>query len=155
MTIYLNYQLVKIDFKEDSYRFAQIILTKLNKQTLQLVSKTGKLGNKGKMTILLEIENNDTNLKEAMKRAKEHMREKKKEGFAFQEDMENKISNLYRNESRCDICGDFMDKDLYAKINEWARKDGGWDKKDTCIGHQKVLCIPCQMDNNLYKKRVK
>lgn len=155
MSVYLNYQLVKIDFKEDAYRYSHIVLTKLNKQTLQLTSKSGKLGNKGKTTVLLEIENNDDNLKEAMKKAKDFMREKKKEGYVFQEDMENKISNLYRNESRCDLCGDFMEKDLYQKINDWARKDGGWDKRKTCPGHRKVLCIPCQMDNNLYKKRIR
>lgn len=155
MTVYLNYQLIKIDFKDEIYRYSHIVLIKHNKQTLQLVSRSGKLGNKGKTTILAEVENTDTNLKEAMKKAKEHMRNKKKEGYVFQEDMENKMSTLYQNESRCDVCGDFMEKDLYHKINEWGRNEGGWDKRKTCSGYQKVLCIPCQMDKNLYKKRVK
>lgn len=153
MKKYVDYELVQINFEDSKFKYWRIYVVKQNKQSIQVISHSGKLGNKGQQTILMEVDNNYPNLQKAITKAREQMKLKKEEGFLFKDDVQEKINSLYKKENRCDCCGDYIDKELFKKINEWARTEGGWDKDETCPGYKKVLCIPCQIQNNLYKKR--
>lgn len=152
MKIYTHYQLVQIDFKNNHYKYCDIIVHKISKSTIQVISHTGKLGNKGRKIVIFETPNNYKNLQISIEHAKEHMRDKKKIGFMFKRDVEDRLKNIYKNESRCDLCGDYIKEELYKKINQFARSCG-WDNNKNHIGYKKVLCITCQMENNLFKKR--
>lgn len=154
MKQYVNYRLADIDFKEERYRFCRIELVRIGRETIQLTSTSGRLGTKGKRTLMWESLYTEENLNEAIERARQHLKAKKGEGFRFESDLTTLLGKE-RQGNCCDGCGTEIPDDLYAKINEWARGDGGWDRETTCPGKGKVFCIPCQTEHGLYRKRLR
>ena len=61
---------------------------------------------------------------------------------------------LEKAKAVCSLCQKQMPQKMYEKINEWARGDGNWDHATDFIGYEKVLCIPCQVTPDIFKKKV-
>ena len=153
MKRYVVYRLADIDFEEGRYRFCHIELVRVGRETLQLTSTSGRLGTKGKRTMLEEVPFSEKELERVILRARTFMRAKKAEGFRFESDLRELLKG--ERGKRCDGCGTDIPDDLYAKIDEWARGEGGWDRERTCFGKGKVLCIACQTEHGLYRRRVR
>ena len=99
-----------------------------------------------------DITMNDMPPKTAVDLAKKHINAKKKQGFISKSFLEKTLSKGQLK--LCDECGEEIDPIFYKKINEWGRNEGGWDNSTKCVGYQKVLCIPCQIEHKLYKKKL-
>lgn len=54
----------------------------------------------------------------------------------------------------CDLCKKTIDENMHGKINEWARNEGNWDKDSDFIGYKRVLCIGCQIEHDIFQKRI-
>lgn len=54
---------------------------------------------------------------------------------------------------KCDLCHKNIPEKLFNKINDWARGDGQWDKTKDFIGYKKILCIDCQIEHDIFKKK--
>ena len=61
-----------------------------------------------------------------------------------------------KNEStcRCDLCEKPIRKEIYQKIEDWARGEGNWDYEPSFIGYKKVLCLDCQIEQDIFKKKL-
>lgn len=54
---------------------------------------------------------------------------------------------------KCGSCKKLISPKMYDKINGWGRGEGNWDSDASFIGYQKVLCIDCQIEHDVFKKK--
>lgn len=154
--------LVLIDFKENVFKFYNIEVLSVGYNELQFITHQGKLGNTGKQTMQRTSE-----FKVAMQLADDKFREKKREGYVEVELIKAMLgqttpttktkkepSTKEKKDCFCGTCSKPIPSDIYAKINEWGRKEAGWDKDINFIGYQKVLCMTCQFKYDIYKKKM-
>lgn len=154
--------LVLIDFNKDVFKFYNIEVLSVGYNELQFITHQGKLGNNGKQLIQRTSE-----FKVAMQLADDKFREKKREGYVEVELIKALLGQSTptsktkkeqppkeKKDCFCGTCNKPIPSDIYAKINEWGRKEAGWDKDINFIGYQKVLCMTCQFKYDIYKKKM-
>lgn len=162
-------ELVFINFKKQEFRFYNVELLSVGFNELHMITHYGNLGNKGKESI---VRFSDFN--EATKASYKKIYEKKSDGYMSVERIAKTLEDLYKNEMKekknpyvpkntsknvsknahvCGVCGKKIDSVLYKKIDDWARGEGGWDHQEDFIGYKKVLCIDCQIDHDIFKKK--
>lgn len=158
-------ELVKIDFKEDEYRFFNVEVLSVGYNDMQVIVHFGKLGNKGRETITRVKD-----FKEAMKIAYQKIYDKKSDHYLSKEKMKSHIESFVSREEKtqkskrkkskkteqCDLCSKGIRKEIYDKINDWARgkEKGNWDYDKAFIGYKKVLCLDCQIEHDIFQKRM-
>lgn len=59
-----------------------------------------------------------------------------------------------KQKTLCSLCHKHIPEKMYEKINEWGRGEGNWDGSSAFIGYQKVLCIACQIEHDIFKKKI-
>lgn len=59
-----------------------------------------------------------------------------------------------KTKTNCGLCHKHIPEKMFQKINDWARGDGNWDHSADFIGFEKVLCIPCQVSHDIFKKKI-
>lgn len=64
-----------------------------------------------------------------------------------------KTSTVNLQETRCNLCDKYIKKEIYNKIDDWGRGEGNWDANKDFIGFQKVLCLDCQIEHDIFKKK--
>lgn len=167
-TVKLKKELVLIDFKKNLFRFYNVEVIALQYNDLQVIFHSGKLGNKGQQTV-----QRTSDYKHAMSLAYKKIVEKKAENFMNLEHMkawlgqtevvpikpkaEKKPKKKYQNQPEeipCSSCNNPIKREIYNKIDEWARGQGNWDKDINFVGYEKVLCIDCQFKYDIFKKRM-
>lgn len=158
--------MILIDFERNEFSFYHVEVLSVGYNEMQVITNYGKLGNKGRENIVRL-----TDYKEAMKLAYKKIYDKKAEGYISKEKMKDAITaaaSFFQKEVPskrpakkepttafiCDVCKKPMKETLYRKINEWARKEGNWDKDKRGIGYRRVLCVSCQIEHELFKKRL-
>ncbi|GAB6429157.1 hypothetical protein bcgnr5372_41030 [Bacillus luti] len=154
-----NQHLVLLDFEENKFRFFHVELIRLGRDKYHLVTTQGKLGNQGKKTL-----NTYVGYDEALSECRAKVYMKKKEGYSLLVEVKGAIEKLHKQKNKprkynkpksvCDICSKEIEKEKYKMIDEWARGEGGWDKNPNGVAYKKILCIDCQIDHKLYKKRL-
>lgn len=161
----LKHELVKINFFTDEFKFYNIEVIALSYHDLQVTFHHGKLGNKGTRTV-----HRTADYKEAMKRAANKVYELKDADYMDLEDMKGWLNQNSKQDKKaskgtnvnskskktlpCDECGSEIPEKIHKKINEWARGGGNWDKDVNMVCYQKVLCIDCQVEHDIYRKRL-
>lgn len=161
----MKHELVKIDFNSNEFKFFNVEVIALSYNDLQVTFHQGKLGNEGRRTV-----SRTSDYKSAMKKAANKVYELKDEDYIDLEDMKGWLHQNIKHDKRskksnkekkqpatmlpCDECGKDIPEKRYNKINEWARNSGNWDKDVNLVCYQKVLCIDCQIENDIYRKRL-
>lgn len=54
---------------------------------------------------------------------------------------------------QCGHCKKPIKPDIYNKINEWGRGEGNWDAYEDFVGYCQVLCLDCQIEHDIFKKK--
>lgn len=54
---------------------------------------------------------------------------------------------------QCGLCKKPIKPDIYNKINEWGRGEGNWDTYEDFVGYCQVLCLDCQIEKDIFKKK--
>lgn len=94
--------------------------------------------------------------------------EKKSEGFISVEKMEEGLKFAIKRENQeewraknsktkdleCDICKTPINPKLYEKINIWGRNDGNWDYASSSPLFKKVVCLDCQIEQDIFQKKI-
>ncbi|QST02823.1 hypothetical protein IMZ31_19935 (plasmid) [Pontibacillus sp. ALD_SL1] len=156
--------LVYLDFKKNVFKFFSVSVLKVHYNHVQVILREGFLGNnnKGRETVK-RFEGDRRIYKEAYKYAWRKIYEKENEGYisreraekghetAKQEKTERKKPPK-RKKPACSQCKKTMPQDRYDQINEWGRGEGGWDETKDLKG--KVLCIDCQIEKDVFRKRL-
>lgn len=160
----LKKEMIFIDFEKNEFNFYHVEVLSVGYNELQVITNYGKLGNKGKENIVRL-----SDYKEAMKLAYKKIYDKKSSGYISKEKMKDAITaaaSFYQKEETnrkskskkvnysCQLCGKDIDEKLYKKINDWARGGGNWDSDENFVGYKKVLCVSCQIDHEIYQKRI-
>lgn len=175
----LDKQLVYLDFSQNSFKFYNVEVLSVGFNEVQVIFTYGTLGNKGRKTIEQfdspkSAKKSESNaLKDAMKKAYKKIYEKKSEGFISRQKMEEglkhaiKLDNLAEKEAKnkfkkkedikkffkCDLCKNPIDEKLYDKINSWARNTGKWDIDPSKEHYQKVYCLDCQIEKDIFQRK--
>lgn len=156
----LKKELILIDFKQNEFLFYHVEVLSVGYKELQVITTSGKLGNKGREHIIRVNE-----YKEAMKIAYSRIYDKKSAGYLSKQKMKDAITaaaQFYYYEQKtkapkktytCSLCHQQMEPKLHKKINEWARGEGNWDYSPHFIGYKKVICVTCQIEHDIFKKR--
>jgi len=156
----LKKELILIDFKQNEFLFYHVEVLSVGYKELQVITTSGKLGNKGREHIIRVNE-----YKEAMKIAYSRIYDKKSAGYLSKQKMKDAITaaaQFYYYEQKtkapkktytCSLCHQQMEPKLHKKINEWARGEGNWDYSPRFIGYKKVICVTCQIEHDIFKKR--
>lgn len=156
----LKKELILIDFQSNEFLFYHVEVLSVGYNELQVITTSGKLGNKGREHIIRV-----SDYKEAMKIAYGRIYEKKSAGYLSKQKMKDAITaaaQFYLREQKtkspkktyqCSLCRQAIDPKLHKKINEWARGEGNWDYSSSFIGYKKVLCVTCQIEHDVFKKR--
>lgn len=165
-------ELILIDFEKNEFNFYNVEILSVGFNQLQVITNYGKLGNKGKESIV-RLED----LKEAYKVAYKRIFDRKELGYISRRKLSEAItaaSSFIRHEEKnndkkpqrkknfdnnnktkeCDVCKKSIAINSYNKINNWARNEGNWDKDKNFIGYNKVLCIECQIEHDIFKKKM-
>lgn len=161
----LKKELILIDFVKNEFKFFNIELLSVGYNQLQIITNYGKLGNKGTENIYRVTE-----LKEAYKIFYRKIYEKKDLGYLSRRKVSEAItaatSFIRKEESQkdftkndmkkfhCSLCNKELKKSTYEKINQWARGEANWDKDFKFIGYKKVLCVECQIEHDIFKKKM-
>lgn len=160
----MKHELVKIDFNTNEFKFYNVEVIALGFNDLQVTFHHGKLGNEGRRTV-----HRTDSYKTAMKKAANMVHELKEEqNYMDLEDMKGWLNqntteeNLPKNKKKekkkktfpCDECGKSIPEKIYRKIDDWGRNSGNWDKDVNLICYKKVLCFDCQVEHDLYQKRL-
>lgn len=138
---------------------------------MQVIVNYGKLGNKGRESITRF--DGESAFVDAKKSFLKKVYDKKSEGYISREKMTKAINEFslkeikkekekrkkryktkYDTKTKCDLCQSPIKENVYKKINEWARGGGNWDNDKNFIGYKKVLCLDCQVEHDVFKKRV-
>lgn len=147
-----------MDLDENLFKFYNVEVLRLGRGKYQLITTAGKLTGKGKPHLKSFFEYDDV-----MNEAREKIKLKKKEGFAERVDVKKALFPVFPKGKQpddsssytCDLCYKSIEEDNYRKIKEWARGEGGWDNNPAKAYYQKVLCIECQIEHGVYRKRLK
>jgi predicted DNA-binding WGR domain protein len=171
----LRKQLVKIDLHKQDFRFYYVEVLSVGYNQLQVIVTHGKLGTKGKenVTRFVPTPEQPDIFKDAMKFAYSKIYDKKGEGFANLDKMKQWIEQYFVEERKkeqkpvskksftkpvtqckCDLCGQSIEPPIYKKINDWARGEGNWDIDTNFVGYNKVICINCQIERDMFKKKI-
>jgi predicted DNA-binding WGR domain protein len=176
--VLLEKQLVYLDFRQNDYKFYDVEVLSVGYNDVQVIIRSGVLGNKGRQTIerfsdKKTSSNKDaTVLKEAMKFAYTKIYERKSKGYISREKMEEGLKYAIKLDSQmekqkkiksssqpekileCDSCKKPIDKNLYDKIYNWARdtSKGNWDSDPTRETYKKVFCLDCQIEKEIFQK---
>jgi hypothetical protein len=164
----LEKELVLFDYIKKKFLFFHIKVTSVGYNEVQISMIEGKLGNRGREQII-RFEKDKNALKNAMKIAYKHIYDKKADGYISIAKISlaiNSIQQKEKNEKKkrmekekasfqCDLCEKPIKPEIYKKIDEWARAGGNWDFDDQFIGFKKVLCLDCQIEHDIFKKKVK
>lgn len=155
-------ELLLMDFVKNEFRFFTVEVLSVGFNEMQVIVSHGKLGNQGRESITRL-----TDFKESMKLAYKKIYDKKSEGFISKEKFQKSIESFVQEEkesrkkkktsessTRCDLCQKSIRKEIYQKINEWARGEGNWDASADFVGYRKVLCLDCQIEKDIFKKRL-
>lgn len=80
----------------------------------------------------------------------------KKQKYTSKKEHANKKPSPQKKKENfsCSLCQQQIPEKMFQKINDWARGEGNWDTSPTFIGFEKVLCIPCQIQHDIFKKKV-
>lgn len=176
----LSKELFFIDLKTNTARFFALELISVGYNKIQMVSTHGNMNGKGRSSLKFFEGENSFSVSKKMFYSK--TLELKAQGYYEKQDLEKWLSlfdewRLKENvdlineniESKkelrkkikkekdasfkCSSCGSKIKEETYHKINEWARGEGGWDKDKNFVGYQKVLCINCQIEHDIFKKK--
>lgn len=156
-------ELVYCDFKKNEFRFFNVEVLSVGYNDMQVIVHFGKLGNKGRESITRLKD-----FKESMKIAYKKIYDKKSEGYISREKFEKAMEELMEKEKKskqfrkrkkessyhCDLCKKSIRKEIYQKIEEWARGEGNWDYDPSFIGYKKILCLDCQIEQDIFKKKM-
>lgn len=168
-------KLVYLNFLKEEFRFYDIEVLSVGYNKIQVISTHGKLGTKGRSSIV-RFENVPDAYKEGTKLAYKKIFEKKDEGFHSidkvaklyedfaQEEYKNRFKKTTKkiqkdepsfpiSECLCDVCKKPIKPTQYHSIKTWARGEGNWDHSKTFVGYKKVLCISCQVEHDIFKKK--
>lgn len=163
--VVLNKTLILIDFDKKDFKFETIEVKSVGYNDVQVHTVSGKLGNRGRESIK-RFKGHDNVLKEAMKFAYKRIYDlKESEGYLSERKLKNAIIDLQKKEKTkrknvkenkyiCNLCNSPIKPEIYRKINDWARGDGNWDKDPKFVGYKKVLCLDCQIEHDIFKKRI-
>jgi predicted DNA-binding WGR domain protein len=78
----------------------------------------------------------------------------KTKSASFKKTLKKNKEPIHDNKKNfCDLCGKFIKTDIYNKINDWGRGEGNWDANKEFIAYQKVLCLDCQIEHEIFKKK--
>lgn len=136
----MNKSLIYIDIDKDKCLFYDISLEK-EKLEYAIITKSGRLGNKGVCTILFS----NTDYTKVKDYYISKVNEKKSEGFREREGVEDALNKLFRIPVyRCAICKKKMEKEFYEKVNRYLRFETAVDKDPENAAYKKVICIDCQ-----------
>lgn len=160
----LKKELILLDFKKDDFRFYNVEVLSVGYNQIQVITTYGSLGNKGRENIQ-RFEGDENVYKEAMKLAYRKIYEKKSEGFVSKEKIQKTFTDFLNEERKarkkkkpnqfsCDLCNKAIKETIYRKIDEWARGEGNWDKDTSFVGYKKVLCLDCQIEHDVFKKKI-
>lgn len=165
----LKEELIFLHIRKEEYKFYTLELISVGYNQLQLISTYGRLGTKGRESII-RISNGKQTLTEGRKMFYQKIFEKKSSGYLTKERISDAIQTAVKNEreekrykrktkkenppqsNKCDLCKKEISNSLYERIDDWARGEGNWDSDDHFIGYHRVLCIACQIDNNIYQQ---
>ena len=162
----LKKEYVYVDFDKNEFRFYNVTVLSVGYNQMQVIMSHGRLGNKGRENITRLDD-----YKEAMKLAYRKIYEKKSEGFVSKEKTKEFFQSFLLEEKnkkkqtkpaavrkkeprlcRCDACKKTIRESIYKKIEQWARGEGNWDSEPTL--YNKVLCLDCQIEKDIFKKRI-
>lgn len=154
---------VYINFEKNEFKFYHLDVLSVGFNEMQVISTYGTLGNKGRESI--KRFSGEKAFKESMKFFYQKMYDKKGEGyinvdkiigaidFVVREDKKEK-KRIKKRLYRCDECKKNIKPETYKKIDEWARGEGNWDYDPSFIGYKKILCIGCQFEYDIYRKKM-
>lgn len=166
-------ELVFIDLNRAIFEFYNIELIKISFNNFQVIFHYGKFHNKG--TNKIYRFNGNNSYSDARKLAYKKFYEMKSKGYIRKEKIEEAILNTLKQEQKndndrksynkssnknvkkkslCDLCKQPIHISLYEKINAWGRGEGNWDYSIHSPLYHKILCLDCQIDQNIFQKRI-
>ncbi|MGF7534872.1 WGR domain-containing protein [Bacillus mexicanus] len=166
-------ELVYIDLNRVLFEFYNIELIKIGFNNFQVIFHYGKFHNKG--TNKIYRFNGSNSYSNARKLAYKKFYEMKSKGYIRKEKIEEALLNAIKQEQKfdnerksqkkpktqnnskknqCDLCNQPIHFSLSQKINAWGRGEGNWDFSINSPLYHKIVCLDCQIDNNIFQKRI-
>lgn len=145
----MHRELIFIDISNSIIMFYDIKIEK-NKKQYYLIATSGKIGNKGKTTIIYKGRDYSYCKNEFWKR----VNDKKQQKYRNLNEVTPYLDSLFgleKNKYVCDICDKELPENLYNKINSYLRNETDVDKDSTNQLFGKVACFECQHKFGVYK----
>ena len=149
----MEQKLVFINLDESICSFYNIKIEK-NSSEYYLIVSSGKIGNKGKVSIVYR----GKNYSECKKEFWDRVNEKKLLKYKKLEEVSNEINKIFSDTEHkyvCGICQKELNKTLYSKINNYLRKETEVDSDKENPLYKKIACFECQSKLGIYKGKNK
>lgn len=177
--ILLSKQLFLIDLTDNIAKFYTLELVSVGFNKIQLISSYGNMNGNGRSS--LKAFEGEKAFFSSKKIFYSKLLDLKSQGYLEKEDLQDwfalfderylktNISTLKEHidikkaekkqkknttKTTCGLCHKKIKKETFDKINEWGRGEGNWDQDKNFIGYKKVLCIDCQIEYDIFKKKL-